>query len=784
MRPPQRQHLRKALVLASSGEEGIAHLGEFFRPAFALVLDIELEAAGIAQPEDRRRRESQHQRLANTRSGPHHLADHLLDGFLALVPVARRDENRRRAVAETTAEEIQAGKGDHVLDRGVLADDRVDLLDHRLGTRQRRAVGQVHRADVITLILVRHQAAGRELPQRDRGGDHQKVDRQRHQRAPHEEFHAALVMPGHAGEAAVEGAEEASRLVRFFAFQQRHAECRRQRQRDDARNHHRDGDRHGKLPVEFASESAQEGDRNEHRAQHQHDRDHRPGDLAHRQQRGFARLLAFLVDDALDVLQHHDGIVDHDADREHHAEQRQRIDRIAEQQQADEGAQKRHRHGENGDERRAPVLQEHEHHQHHQQDRLAQRLHHLADRHLDEACGVVGHGIVETFREALLQFLDRARDLVADLERVGAGLQENAHQRRRLAVVEAGEVVVLGAEFDPRHILQVQQRAVRVGTHHDALEFLRIGESPLGGERIHQRLAIVDRRLANLAGSELRVLLVDRASEITHRHAKLRHTVGLQPDAHGVILGAEDLHVGRARDTLQPVQHVERDIVAGEEIVVAAVWREEGKHLQESRRALLHRHALASHFFRQSRLGLLDAVVDVERSLVDVGTDLEGDLDFQNAVGGGGRRHVHHVLDAVDRVLQRRRDGLLQHSRRRARIDRTHRHHRRRDLRILGDRQYAHRQQAGEHDENGQHDREDRPVDEKAREHVGPLRFRCRRRCVCGRRRDRHAGEENPRHAVDNDLVSGLQPFLDDPAPAALPGLAAPHPGPDLDRTR
>jgi hypothetical protein len=40
-----------------------------------------------------------------------------------------------------------------------------------------------------------------------------------------------------------------------------------------------------------------------------------------------------LVHDAFDVLQHHDRVVDHDADGQHHAEQRERVDRIAEQQQ-------------------------------------------------------------------------------------------------------------------------------------------------------------------------------------------------------------------------------------------------------------------------------------------------------------------------------------------------------------------------------------------------------------------------------------------------------------------
>ena len=37
------------------------------------------------------------------------------------------------------------------------------------------------------------------------------------------------------------------------------------------------------------------------------------------------------LDVALDILHHDDGVVDHDADGQHQAEQRQRVDREAEQ---------------------------------------------------------------------------------------------------------------------------------------------------------------------------------------------------------------------------------------------------------------------------------------------------------------------------------------------------------------------------------------------------------------------------------------------------------------------
>ena len=60
----------------------------------------------------------------------------------------------------------------------------------------------------------------------------------------------------------------------------------------------------------------------EHRRQHQPDRDDRPGHLLHRLDRRVARRQPVL-DVVLDRLDHDDGVVDDDADRQHQAEQRQ-----------------------------------------------------------------------------------------------------------------------------------------------------------------------------------------------------------------------------------------------------------------------------------------------------------------------------------------------------------------------------------------------------------------------------------------------------------------------------
>ena len=138
----------------------------------------------------------------------------------------------------------------------------------------------------------------------------------------------------------------------------------------------------------------------EHRRQHQADRDDRPGHLVHGPDRGVARGHAVL-DVVLDRLDDDDRVVDHDADGQHQAEQREVIEAEAHRGHDREGADDRHRDGDQRDDRRPPVLEEQQHDDRHQDDRVAQGLEDLADRLADERRGVVADLVVEPVGEAL-----------------------------------------------------------------------------------------------------------------------------------------------------------------------------------------------------------------------------------------------------------------------------------------------------------------------------------------------------------------------------------------------
>ena len=97
----------------------------------------------------------------------------------------------------------------------------------------------------------------------------------------------------------------------------------------------------------------------------------------------------FFLHHALDVLDHDDGVVDDDADRQHHREQRYGVGGIAHRQQHREGADQADRHRDRGDDRGAEAAEEQEHHDHDQHEGHDQRLQHLVNRVADEGRRVV-----------------------------------------------------------------------------------------------------------------------------------------------------------------------------------------------------------------------------------------------------------------------------------------------------------------------------------------------------------------------------------------------------------
>ena len=241
------------------------------------VLQIDLDARRDAEPrhlgqvEAERRRVGQREQLAVDARGDR--VERVVRR--ALVPRLHVEKDRRAVRRVRLAEQIQTDQRDDVLHRRLGADDLLDVRDGRLGALQRRRVRELDRQRHVALVFRRDER--RRDPRPEQPGERDEHDERADpgRRPAEHRIDRADVAVRRAREHAIEPAEEARRvrLVRFL--EQQRAERRRQRERDDARQHDGDHDRHRELLEQRARHAADERHRHEHRAEHEHDRDER-----------------------------------------------------------------------------------------------------------------------------------------------------------------------------------------------------------------------------------------------------------------------------------------------------------------------------------------------------------------------------------------------------------------------------------------------------------------------------------------------------------------------------
>ena len=217
-------------------------------------------------------------------------------------------------------------------------------------------------------------------------------------------------------------------------FQNRGAQCRRERQRHEGREQDGAQHHHRELAVDVADRSFEEGQRHEDRHQHHGHADDGARNLAHGLARGGQRRQALGAHDAFDVFHHDDGVIDHDTDHQHHAEHGQHVDRKTERLQHCERAQQRNRHHQRRDQGVAEILQEQVHHQEHQDHRFDQGLDHLADRDFDKARTVERNHRRHARREVRREFLQALLDRFRRGHCVAGGRELDADAGRCLAV--------------------------------------------------------------------------------------------------------------------------------------------------------------------------------------------------------------------------------------------------------------------------------------------------------------------------------------------------------------
>ncbi|MCY1220274.1 hypothetical protein D9M72_322830 [compost metagenome] len=232
--------------------------------------------------------------------------------------------------------------------------------------------------------------------------------------------------------ARIEPAEEGEARLAAIA-KERGTQGRAQGQRVEGGEGDGDRNRQGELVVEAAGDARNEGDRDEHGEQHGCRGDNRAGHLLHGLFGGGKRRQAGL-ELALDVLDHHDRVVDHQTDGKHHAEQAQHVEREAEEIHDDERRNQRNRNGDRRNDGGAQVLQEDEDDENDEGKRLEQGKDHILHRRRDKTRGVVEHVIGDAGGETLRQLVHFRLHAALQVERVGARRLEDGKHDALLAV--------------------------------------------------------------------------------------------------------------------------------------------------------------------------------------------------------------------------------------------------------------------------------------------------------------------------------------------------------------
>ncbi len=165
----------------------------------------------------------------------------------------------------------------------------------------------------------------------------------------------------------------------------------------------------------------------------------------------------------VDVLQHHDCIVHHEADGNRQGHQRQVVERIAHRIHQSGGPQQSQRHGHAGNDGRPHVAQEQEDHHDDQEDRQAERELDVLDRRIDGRRAIDDRLELDGRRHRLHGLRQQLIDLLDGVDDVGAGLFEDLQHDARMPVLPGLHQHVLGSVDRHANVADAHRGAVLVG---------------------------------------------------------------------------------------------------------------------------------------------------------------------------------------------------------------------------------------------------------------------------------------------------------------------------------
>ena len=247
---------------------------------------------------------------------------------------------------------------------------------------------------------------------------------------------------------------------------------------------------------------------------------------------------------AHNVLAHHDGVVNENADGQRQSQQGHRVERETERPHRNEAGQHRHRQRQPGNHRRAPRVEKQEHHQHRKHRPFNQGTLHVGHRVFHARALVFHHFEIRAGRERGAQLVHTLNHRI----RHGGGavtFRLFDFEAHRVAAVEQGERTQLLRAIDGRgHITQANDASALLG-HHQLHEVLWPLESSAQPDR-----ALVKRPIETTHRNG-QVALLNRGHNLRHAHPGGLHALRIEIHRELALHRTRYRHIGHTGNGAQ-----------------------------------------------------------------------------------------------------------------------------------------------------------------------------------------------------------------------------------------
>ena len=269
-----------------------------------------------------------------------------------------------------------------------------------------------------------------------------------------------------------DAAEHPSRWLGLLVAEQQGREHRREGDGVESRNRDRESDRQGELAINDADAAWIESHRHEHRHQNQCRGDQGADQFAHAVQSCLAGAHA-----TLEILRHrfnhHNGVIDDKAGRQHKAEQGELVDGETEGLDEGKSAHQRDWNRQARNHRGAPVLQEEIKNKQHQHDGQTQGVNHALNSRFDELANIINLTHRHSGRHGLTELVHHRHHRFGNIQSVALRCLENGNgQRGRTLLADSRLAKAVEAVDRLAHILEPQQVAHRRTSDDEVVEIV------------------------------------------------------------------------------------------------------------------------------------------------------------------------------------------------------------------------------------------------------------------------------------------------------------------------